>query len=161
MQRRLDTVNKVLREQITGIRVVRAFVREPIETERFREANTDLTTVSITVGRWMAAIFPAVMLVMNLSSVAVLWFGGLRVDAGAMQIGSLTAFLSYLIQILMAVMMSTFMLMLLPRASVSADRIGEVLETEPSVVPPTDGVTGRRLPTVADREARLAPPPYA
>jgi len=141
MQRRLDTVNKVLREQITGIRVVRAFVREPIETERFGEANTDLTDVSINVGRWMAAIFPAVMLVMNFSSVAVLWFGGLRVDAGAMQIGSLTAFLSYLIQILMAVMMSTFMLMLLPRASVSADRIGEVLETEPSVVPPADGVT--------------------
>ncbi|MGB5186754.1 MAG: ABC transporter ATP-binding protein [Acidimicrobiia bacterium] len=141
MQRRLDTVNKVLREQITGIRVVRAFVREPIETERFRAANTDLTNVSITVGRWMAAIFPAVMVVMNFSSVAVLWFGGLRVDAGAMQIGSLTAFLSYLIQILMAVMMSTFMLMLLPRASVSADRIGEVLETDPSVVPPTDGIT--------------------
>ena len=141
MQRRLDTVNKVLREQITGIRVVRAFVREPIETERFGAANTNLTNVSISVGRWMAAIFPAVMLVMNFSSVAVLWFGGLRVDAGAMQIGSLTAFLSYLIQILMAVMMSTFMLMLLPRASVSADRIGEVLETEPSVVPPTDGVT--------------------
>ncbi len=141
MQRRLDTVNKVLREQIGGIRVVRAFVREPVETERFAAANLDLTTVSIRVGRWMAAIFPAVMLVMNLSSVAVLWFGGLRVDAGAMQIGSLTAFLSYLIQILMAVMMSTFMFMLLPRASVSADRIGEVLDTEPSVIPPTDGVT--------------------
>jgi len=141
MQRRLDTVNKVLREQITGIRVVRAFVREPIEAERFGEANADLTNVSIRVGRWMAAIFPAVMLVMNLSSVAVLWFGGLRVDAGAMQIGSLTAFLSYLIQILMAVMMATFMFMLLPRASVSADRIGEVLDTKPSVVPPTDGVT--------------------
>ncbi len=141
MQRRLDTVNKVLREQISGIRVVRAFVREPIETERFAGANLDLTSVSITVGRWMAAIFPAVMLVMNLSSVAVLWFGGLRVDAGAMQIGSLTAFLSYLIQILMAVMMSTFMFMLLPRASVSADRIGEVLDAEPSVVPPAAGVT--------------------
>ncbi len=141
MQRRLDTVNKVLREQITGIRVVRAFVREPIEAERFGEANTDLTNVSIRVGRWMAAIFPAVMLVMNLSSVAVLWFGGLRVDSGAMQIGSLTAFLSYLVQILMAVMMATFMFMLLPRASVSADRIGEVLDTEPSVVPPADGVT--------------------
>ena len=141
MQRRLDTVNKVLREQISGIRVVRAFVREPIEAERFAEANLDLTSVSITVGRWMAAIFPSVMLVMNLSSVAVLWFGGLRVDAGAMQIGSLTAFLSYLVQILMAVMMSTFMFMLLPRASVSADRIGEVLDAEPSVVPPAVGVT--------------------
>ena len=141
MQRRLDTVNKVLREQISGIRVVRAFVREPFETSRFANANTDLTDVAITVGRWMAAIFPSVMLVMNASTVAVLWFGGLRVEAGAMQIGSLTAFLSYLIQILMAVMMSTFMLMLLPRAAVSADRLGEVLAAEPSVVPPSEGIT--------------------
>lgn len=140
MQRRLDTVNKVLREQLTGIRVVRAFVREPFETNRFADANANLTDVAITVGRWMAAIFPAVMLIMNASTVAVLWFGGHRVDAGAMQIGSLTAFLTYLIQILMAVMMSTFMLMLLPRAAVSADRIGEVLDTEPSVRPPADGV---------------------
>ncbi len=140
MQRRLDTVNRVLREQITGIRVVRAFVREPFETDRFGVANTDLTNVSISVGRWMAAIFPSVMLVMNLSSVAVLWFGSFRVDSGAMQIGSLTAFLTYIIQILMSVMMSTMMFVLLPRASVSADRIGEVLETEPSVVPPTEGV---------------------
>ncbi|GBD83774.1 putative ABC transporter ATP-binding protein [bacterium BMS3Abin02] len=141
MQRCLDTVNKVLREQITGIRVVRAFVREPFETSRFGEANTALTEVAIHVGRWMAAIFPSVMLVMNASTVAVLWFGGLRVGAGAMQIGSLTAFLSYLIQILMAVMMSTFMLMLLPRASVSADRLGEILATKPSVVPPAHGIT--------------------
>ena len=141
MQRRLDTVNQVLREQTSGIRVVRAFVREKFETARFAKANNDLTDVAISVGRWMAAIFPAVMLVMNASSVAVLWFGGIRVDSGAMQIGSLTAFLSYLIQILMAVMMSTFIFMLLPRASVSADRIGAVLDTEPSVVPPTDGVT--------------------
>ena len=141
MQRRLDTVNQVLREQTSGIRVVRAFVRERFETTRFARANTDLTDVAINVGRWMAAIFPAVMLVMNASSVAVLWFGGVRVDTGAMQIGSLTAFLSYLIQILMAVMMSTMMFMLLPRAAVSADRIGEVLDTEPSVVPPTGGVT--------------------
>jgi len=141
MQKRLDTVNRVLREQITGIRVVRAFVREPFETARFGEANADLTNVSINVGRWMAAIFPSVMLVMNLSSVAVLWFGSTRVDSGEMQIGSLTAFLTYIIQILMSVMMATFMFMLLPRASVSADRIGEVLDTDPSVVPPTDGVT--------------------
>jgi ATP-binding cassette subfamily B protein len=141
MQRRLDTVNQVLREQTSGIRVVRAFVREKFETSRFARANNDLTDVAISVGRWMAAIFPAVMLVMNASSVAVLWFGGIRVDTGAMQVGSLTAFLSYLIQILMAVMMSTFIFMLLPRASVSADRIGEVLDTEPSVVPPTGGVT--------------------
>ena len=141
MQRRLDTVNQVLREQITGIRVIRAFVREPFETDRFADANTDLTNVSINVGRWMAAIFPSVMLVMNLSSVAVLWFGSVRVDSGAMQIGSLTAFLTYIVQILMSVMMATFMFMLLPRAAVSADRIGEVLETESSVVPPTNGVT--------------------
>ncbi|MCJ7782051.1 MAG: ABC transporter ATP-binding protein/permease, partial [Acidimicrobiia bacterium] len=141
MQQRLDGVNRVLREQITGIRVVRAFVREPFETDRFAEANTDLTDVSINVGRWMAAIFPSVMLVMNLSSVAVLWFGAARVDSGAMQIGSLTAFLTYIIQILMSVMMATFMFMLLPRATVSADRIGEVLDTEPSVVPPSDGLT--------------------
>lgn len=141
MQKRLDSVNQVLREQITGIRVVRAFVREPFETERFGAANTDLTNVSINVGRWMAAIFPAVMMIMNVSSVAVLWFGSTRVDSGAMQIGSMTAFLTYIIQILMSVMMATFMFMLLPRASVSADRIGEVLETKSSVVPPTDGVT--------------------
>jgi ATP-binding cassette subfamily B protein len=141
MQRRLDKVNQVLREQTGGIRVVRAFVRERFETARFAQANTELTDVAITVGRWMAGIFPAVMLVMNASSVAVLWFGGLRVDSGAMQVGSLTAFLSYLIQILMAVMMSTMMFMFLPRASVSADRIGEVLDTEPSVVPPPDGIT--------------------
>jgi len=144
MQRRLDTVNQVLREQTSGIRVVRAFVRERFETMRFARANTDLTDVAINVGRWMAAMFPAVMLVMNASSVAVLWFGGIRVDTGAMQIGSLTAFLSYLIQILMAVMMSTMMFIFLPRAAVSADRIGEILDTEPSVVPPTAGVT--RLP---------------
>ena len=142
MQTRIDDVNRVLREQTTGIRVLRAFVREPFETARFAEANRALTDVALSVGRWMAAMFPTVMLVLNVSSVAVLWFGGQRVDAGLMEIGSLTAFLSYLIQILMSVMMATFMLVLVPRASVSADRIGEVLETRSSVVPPTDGVTG-------------------
>jgi ATP-binding cassette subfamily B protein len=141
MQTRIDDVNRVLREQTTGIRVLRAFVREPYETERFARANADLTEVSVTVGRWMAAMFPVVMLVLNVSSVAVLWFGAQRVDAGAMEIGALTAFLSYLIQILMAVMMSTFMLILVPRASVSADRVGEVLDTDSSVVPPETGVT--------------------
>jgi ATP-binding cassette subfamily B protein len=140
MQTRLDTVNQVLREQTSGIRVIRAFVREPFETERFATANHELTDVSITVGRWMSAMFPTIMLVLNVSSVAVLWFGGLRIDAGAMQIGALTAFLAYLIQILMGVMMGTFMLVMVPRAAVSAERIGEVLDTESSVVPPTDGV---------------------
>lgn len=141
MQGRLDDVNQVMREQITGIRVIRAFVREPYESQRFGNANNELTEVSITTGRWMAAMFPTIMFVLNASSVAVLWFGGIRIDAGAMQIGSMTAFLTYLVQILMAVMMSTFMLVMVPRATVSADRIGEVLDTDSSVLPPLDGVT--------------------
>ena len=140
MQKRIDTVNRVLREQLTGIRVLRAFVREPFETARFTDANRELTDVSITVGRWMAAMFPIVMVVLNAATVAVLWFGGQRVDAGAMQIGSLTAYLTYLVQILMSVMMATFTFVMVPRASVSADRIGEVLETESSVVPPANGI---------------------
>lgn len=141
MQKLIDTVNRILREQLTGIRVLRAFVREPFETARFAQANTELTDVSVTVGRWMAAMFPIVMVVLNAATVAVLWFGGHRVDAGAMQIGSLTAYLTYLVQILMSVMMATFTFVMVPRASVSADRIGEVLETESSVVPPERGVT--------------------
>lgn len=148
MQERIDGVNKVMREQITGIRVIRAFVRERFEADRFAHANADLTSVAVTVGRWMAAMFPVVILVLNVSSVAVLWFGGLRIDAGAMEIGSLTAFLSYLVQILMAAMMSTFMLVLVPRASVCADRIGEVLDTEPSVVPPPRGIS--EVPRMGD-----------
>jgi ATP-binding cassette subfamily B multidrug efflux pump len=142
VQTRIDDVNRILREQISGIRVVRAFVREPRETQRFAEANDGLTEVSVRAGRWMATMFPLVMLVVNLSSVAVIWFGGHRVDDGQMQVGALTAFLSYLMQILMSVMMGTFMLMQIPRSSVCADRIAEVLDTEPSVVPPAHGVTG-------------------
>jgi ATP-binding cassette subfamily B protein len=141
MQKNLDDVNQVMREQITGIRVIRAFVREPYEADRFGVANDTLTDVSINVGRWMSAMFPTVMFVMNASSVAVLWFGGLRIDDGSMQIGALTAFITYLVQILMAVMMSTFMLVMIPRAAVAGDRIGEVLETSSSVVPPEDGIT--------------------
>ena len=141
MQVRIDAVNRILREQITGIRVVRAFVREPYESRRFGEANQDLTDVALRTGRWMATMFPTVMLVLNVSSVAVLWFGGHRVDDGSMQVGSLTAFLAYLVQILMSVMMATFMLIMVPRASVCADRIGEVLDTETSVVPPAAPVT--------------------
>ena len=141
MQEKIDEVNRVLREQITGIRVVRAFVREPYETERFGVANHDLTTVAVRTGRWLAAMFPAVLLVVNVAGVAVLWFGGHRVDSGEMQVGSLTAFLSYLMQILMSVMMATFMLMMVPRSSVSAERIMEVLETESSVVPPSEPVS--------------------
>jgi ATP-binding cassette subfamily B protein len=141
MQTRIDVVNRVLREQITGIRVVRAFVREPYETERFARASGDLTETTTAVGRLMASIFPIVMFIMNASSVAVLWFGARRVDSGAMQIGSLTAFLTYLVQILMSVMMATFLLMLAPRAAVCADRIAEVLDTDSTVVLPGDPVT--------------------
>ncbi len=139
MQKRIDKVNQVMREQIGGIRVIRAFVRETYEEERFEQANAELTDVTLYVGRWMAALFPVVMLVLNASTVAVIWFGGLRVDAGLMQIGSMTAYLSYLLQILMALLMSVMLLMLLPRATVSAGRIGEVLETPPSVKPPGRG----------------------
>ena len=144
MQVRIDSVNKTLREQITGIRVVRAFVREPFEARRFDAANRDLTEVALRVGRWMAAMGPVVMLILNVSSVAVLWFGGQRVDAGQMQVGSLIAFLAYLIQILISVMMGTFMLVMVPRVAVCADRIAEVLDTESSVVPPSAPVTELR-----------------
>ncbi|WP_028659308.1 ABC transporter ATP-binding protein [Nocardioides insulae] len=141
MQTRIDEVNRVLREQITGIRVVRAFVRERQETERFRTANDSLTDVSVRAGRWMATMFPVMLLVVNVASVMVIWFGGHRVDEGLMQVGPLTAFLAYLMQIMMSVMMGTFMLMMIPRAAVCADRITEVLETESTVVPAVDGVT--------------------
>jgi ATP-binding cassette subfamily B protein len=141
MQERIDTVNRVLREQLTGIRVVRAFVREEHETDRFAEANEAVTATAVSAGRLFALVFPVVLLVMNVSSVAVLWFGAFRIDDGSMQIGALTAFLSYLVQILMAVMMATFMAILIPRAAVSADRISEVLSTETSVVLPMNPVT--------------------
>ena len=136
MQTRIDVINRVLREQITGIRVVRAFVREPYETARFAQANRDVTETATSVGRLMASIFPIMMFILNVSSVAVLWFGAMRVDSGEMQIGALTAFLTYLVQILMSVMMATFLLALAPRAAVCAERISEVLETESTVVPP-------------------------
>ncbi|MFF2345677.1 ABC transporter ATP-binding protein [Pseudarthrobacter sp. NPDC058119] len=141
MQARIDTVNRVLREQLTGIRVVRAFVREDMETERFAGANTDVTDVALRAGRLMALMFPTVMLILNVSSVAVIWFGAFRIEDGSMQVGTLIAFLSYLMQILMSVMMATFMAVMIPRASVSADRIGEVLGTSSSVMPPKQPVT--------------------
>ncbi|MCX4685515.1 ABC transporter ATP-binding protein/permease [Kitasatospora purpeofusca] len=141
MQEKIDTVNRVLREQITGIRVIRAFVKDDHEQNRFADANEDLTGVSLQVGKLMAYLFPSVMLVVNISSVAVLWFGAHRINSGDMEIGALTAFLSYLLQILMSVMMATFMFMMVPRAEVCAERIQEVLGTESSVVPPTDPVT--------------------
>jgi ATP-binding cassette, subfamily B, multidrug efflux pump len=133
MQDRLDQINRILREQITGVRVIRAFTREQTEEQRFDGASTDLFGVSLAIGKLMALMFPSVMLVLNFSSVAVLWFGGHLVASGSMQVGALTAFLSYLLQILMAVMMATFMFVMVPRAEVSAERISEVLGTEPSV----------------------------
>jgi ATP-binding cassette subfamily B protein len=136
MQTSLDSVNRILHEQITGIRVVRAFVREHHEEERFAVANGDLTAAALNVGRLMAFIFPIVMFIFNLSSVAVMWFGGHRIASGEMEIGQMVAFLSYLIQILMSVMMATFMSTMIPRASVSAGRIGDVLSTDTSVIEP-------------------------
>ncbi|WP_369358074.1 ABC transporter ATP-binding protein [Streptomyces sp. cg2] len=144
VQERIDTVNRVLREQIAGIRVIRAFVRDDHERERFARANTDLYDVSMRAGRLMSTMFPLVMLIVNLSSVAVVWFGALRIDAQQMEIGALTAFLSYLMYILMSIMMATFMVMMLPRAEVCAERIQEVLATESSVTPPAEPVTTLR-----------------
>ncbi len=152
MQQRIDSINRVLREQISGIRVVRAFVREPIETRRFAQANTELTATALRTGRLMALIFPTVLLVLNASSVAVLWFGASRVNSGQMQIGALTAFLTYLMQILMSVMMATFMLIMVPRAAVCAERIQEVLTTSSSVVESTAPV--RRAGPRAELEFR-------
>ncbi|MFD0314855.1 ABC transporter ATP-binding protein [Streptomyces flavalbus] len=144
MQERLDTVNRVLREQISGNRVIRAFVRDEYEQHRFRKANTDLTDMALGTGNLLALMFPIVMTVVNLSSVAVVWFGAHRIDSGGMQIGDLTAFLAYLMQIVMSVMMATFMFMMVPRAEVCAERVQEVLDTESSVVPPIAPVTELR-----------------
>jgi ATP-binding cassette subfamily B protein len=144
MQVRLDTVNRVLREQISGNRVIRAFVRDEYEEERFRKANTDLTDISLKTGNLLALMVPVVMTTVNLSSIAVVWFGAHRIDSGGMQIGDLTAFLAYLMQIVMSVMMATFMFMMVPRAEVCAERIQEVLDTSSSVVPPVAPVTELR-----------------
>jgi ATP-binding cassette subfamily B protein len=136
MQERLDNINRVLREQITGVRVIRAFVRDPQERDRFAVASNQLFDVSLGAGKLMALMFPSVMLVLNLSTTAVVWFGGHLIADGTMQSGSLTAFITYLAQILMSVMMATFMFMLVPRAEVSAERIMEVIDTEPAVGAP-------------------------
>ncbi|HWE56072.1 MAG TPA: ABC transporter ATP-binding protein, partial [Acidimicrobiales bacterium] len=140
MQERIDRINRVLREQITGIRVVRAFVREPEERSRFADANQDLTDTSLRAGRLMAMMFPIVNLIINGSSTAVLWLGASRIQSGHMQIGSLVAYLSYLIQILMSVVMATFVISMVPRASVASGRIQEVLTTDSTVTSPTTPV---------------------
>ena len=152
MQTSIDQVNRILREQITGVRVVRAFVRERHERARFAEANEVYTGSAVAVGRLMATAFPIVMVIFNASTVAVLWFGAARVDSGEMQVGALTAFMAYLVQILMSVMMATFMSMMIPRASVAATRIAEVLDTPTSVLDPAEP---RPIPTGrADVELR-------
>jgi ABC-type multidrug transport system fused ATPase/permease subunit len=148
MQQRIDVINRVLREQLSGIRVVRAFAREPFERERFAAANHAVSDAALAAGRWQALMLPVTTLTINISSVALIWFGGLRIDAGQMQVGSLIAFLSYFMQILMAVLMATLILVILPRASVCAERITEVLDTQTAITSPSsprrpaDGISG-------------------
>lgn len=141
MQERIDRINQMLREQLTGVRVVRAFVREPQESERFAHGNELLTDTALRSGRLMALMFPIVNVVVNISSVTVLWIGSNRIADGSISVGSMIAFLTYLIQILMAVMMATFMAALLPRATVSAERIQEVLNTPISILVAKNPIT--------------------
>ena len=150
MQTNLDNLNRVLREQISGIRVIRAFIREHHESRRFEGANEDVYSVTLRASRWMVLLFPIAMFMVNISSVAVIWFGAFRIDSGNIQIGQMTAFLNYLIQILISVMMSTMLLFLAPRSAVSADRILEVLDTEPTVAPPADPVAPQELTGVVE-----------
>jgi ATP-binding cassette subfamily B protein len=140
LQRLIDGINRVMREQLSGIRVIRAFAREPFERSRFAEANQALSDTALTAGRWQALMLPVTTLVINVSSVALIWFGGHRIDEGEMQVGSLIAFLSYFMQILMAVLLATFILVLVPRAAACAERITEVLCTEPVITSPAEPV---------------------
>lgn len=136
MQRLIDNINRVMREQLSGIRVVRAFTREEYERDRFGAASQELSDTALTIGRWQALMLPATTLVINVSSVALIWFGGVAIDQGRMQVGSLIAFLSYFMQILMAVLLTTLILAILPRAAVCAERITAVLDTAPAIVSP-------------------------
>lgn len=145
MQRMVDDINRVMRDQLTGLRVIRAFAREPFERNRFAEANHALAVTALEAGRWQALMLPTTTLVINVSSVALIWFGGLRIDAGQMQVGSLIAFLAYFMQILMAVLLATFILVIIPRASVCAERISEVLSVAPHIVSPEDPVRPSRI----------------
>ncbi len=140
-QKKLDSVNRIMREQLTGIRVVRAFVREDIEAARFRGANRDIMVIGRKVGELFVLLFPLAMLVLNVTVVGVIWFGGIRVDHGDIQVGTLFAFMAYIMQILMGVLMASFMTIMIPRAAVSAERITEVLSSESTLVRPTDAVT--------------------
>jgi ATP-binding cassette subfamily B protein len=151
VQRLIDGINRVIREQLSGIRVIRAFAREPFERNRFAEASEALADAALDAGRWQALMLPVTTLVINVSSVALIWFGGLRIDAGQMQVGSLIAFLSYFMQILMAVLVATFILIIIPRASVCAERVGEVLSTAPEISSPENPTK----PSAVEGEIRL------
>lgn len=159
MQDDIDRINAVMREQVMGIRVVRAFVRERHEAQRFTAANDALTDTSVRIGRLFVLLGPVITMILHLATAAVLWFGGLRVDAGAVQVGALTAFMQYLLQILMAVMMGTFMMMMLPRAVISARRIGQVLDTVPTLAEPAHPVApAERVGRVEFRNVTFAYP---
>jgi ATP-binding cassette subfamily B protein len=159
MQTRIDRVNQVMREKLAGIRVIRAFVRSDYEEQRFDVANRDLSDTMLAVGRLFALLMPVVMVIFNLTLVATMWFGGLRIESGAMPIGNLTAFLTYIMQILMAVMMATVMFVMVPRAAASADRINEVLDTEPKIADPlTPVVPADRTGTVEFRDVEFRYP---
>jgi ATP-binding cassette subfamily B multidrug efflux pump len=153
-QKRLDAVNRIMREQLTGIRVVRAFVREPIEEKRFEAANTDIMDVGRRVGSLFVLLFPVAMLVLNVTVVGVIWFGGIRVDSGDIQIGTLFAFMQYVGLILGGVLMASFMTIMIPRAAVSAERVAEVLASETTLDRPENPVT--QLPTRGSIEFRDA-----
>ncbi len=158
MQIKIDRINQVMRETLSGVRVIRAFVRTDYEERRFDEANEDLFDTALGVNRLFALMMPTLMAIMNLSTVAVLWFGSIRVDSGQMPIGNLTAFLQYIIQILFAIMMATFMFVIVPRAAVSSDRIREVLDTEPSIHDPADPVRPPRSGHVEFRDVEFRYP---
>lgn len=144
-QKKLDSVNRIMREQLTGVRVVRAFVREPIEEERFREANTDLMILGRKIGSLFVLLFPLFMLILNVTIVSVIWFGGIEINNGGVEVGTLFAFMQYIGQIMMGVIMSSFMAMMIPRAAVSAERVGEVLDAKSTMTRPENGVT--KFPT--------------
>jgi ATP-binding cassette, subfamily B, multidrug efflux pump len=158
MQRKIDRINQVMRETLAGVRVIRAFVRTDHEERRFDEANRDLFGTALSVNRLFALMMPTLMAIMNLTTVAVLWFGAIRVDSGEMSIGNLTAFLQYIIQILFAIMMATFMFVIVPRAAVSSERISEVLATEPSIHDPVEPVSPSRTGRVEFRDVEFRYP---
>ena len=154
MQRLIDGINRVMREQLSGIRVIRAFAREPFERNRFAEANQALSDTALTAGRWQALMLPVTTLVINISSVALIWFGGMRIDDGQMQVGSLIAFLSYFMQILMAVLLATFILVLMPRATGVRRTDHRCAATEPAITSPADPVRPESVDGAISRARR-------